>query len=345
MTSDTASLPHAAHAPAAPSAPSQAPDLLHVKGLTKYFPIKGGLFSREVDRVHAVDGVSFSIAAGETLGMVGESGCGKSTTGRCILRLIEPSSGEVRFNGQDVTAMNPQALREVRRDMQIIFQDPFASLNPRMTVEAIIGEALTIHKLTKSPAEYQARVVDLLETVGLNADHMRRFPHEFSGGQRQRIGIARALAVSPKLIVCDEPVSALDVSIQAQVINLLEDLQAKMGLTYLFIAHDLSVVEHISNRVAVMYLGRVVEIAPSRDLYTRPKHPYTEALLSAVPIPDPKAKKQRIVLTGDVPNPVNRPMGCHFHPRCPKATERCKVEEPVLKAVGTQHQAACHLND
>ena len=346
MTSDTASLPHAAHASDATSqAPDQAPELLQVKGLTKYFPIKGGLLSREVDRVHAVDGVSFNIAAGETLGMVGESGCGKSTTGRCILRLIEPSNGEVRFDGQDVTAMNPQALREVRRDMQIIFQDPFASLNPRMTVEAIIGEALTIHKLTKSPTEYQARVVDLLETVGLNADHMRRFPHEFSGGQRQRIGIARALAVSPKLIVCDEPVSALDVSIQAQVINLLEDLQAKMGLTYLFIAHDLSVVEHISNRVAVMYLGRVVEIAPSRNLYTRPKHPYTEALLSAVPIPDPKAKKQRIVLTGDVPNPVNRPSGCHFHPRCPKATERCKVEEPVLKAVGTQHQAACHLND
>jgi oligopeptide transport system ATP-binding protein len=349
MNSDTASLSHAAPEPDVPAAPNQAPDqspdLLQVKGLTKYFPLKGGLLSREVDRVHAVDGVSFSIAAGETLGMVGESGCGKSTTGRCILRLIEPSSGEVRFNGQDVTAMNPQALREVRRDMQIIFQDPFASLNPRMTVEAIIGEALTIHKLTRSPADYQARVVDLLETVGLNADHMRRFPHEFSGGQRQRIGIARALAVSPKLIVCDEPVSALDVSIQAQVINLLEDLQAKMGLTYLFIAHDLSVVEHISNRVAVMYLGRVVEIAPSRDLYTRPKHPYTEALLSAVPIPDPKAKKQRIVLTGDVPNPVNRPSGCHFHPRCPKATERCKVEEPVLKAVGTQHQAACHLND
>ena len=346
MTSDTASIPHAVPATAAPiQMPVQAPDLLQVKGLTKYFPIKGGLLSREVGRVHAVDGVSLSIAAGETLGMVGESGCGKSTTGRCILRLIEPSAGEVRFNGQDVTAMNPQALRQVRRDMQIIFQDPFASLNPRMTVEAIIGEALTIHKLTNSTREYQARVVDLLETVGLNADHMRRFPHEFSGGQRQRIGIARALAVSPKLIVCDEPVSALDVSIQAQVINLLEDLQAKMGLTYLFIAHDLSVVEHISNRVAVMYLGRVVEIAPSRELYTHPKHPYTEALLSAVPIPDPKAKKQRIVLTGDVPNPVNRPTGCHFHPRCPKATERCKVEEPVLKNVGTQHQAACHLND
>jgi oligopeptide transport system ATP-binding protein len=214
-----------------------------------------------------------------------------------------------------------------------------------MTVEAIIGEALTIHKLTPSPESYRARIVDLLETVGLNADHMKRFPHEFSGGQRQRIGIARALAVSPKLIVCDEPVSALDVSIQAQVINLLEDLQAKMGLTYLFIAHDLSVVEHISNRVAVMYLGRVVEIAPSRQLYTQPKHPYTEALLSAVPIPDPRAKKKRIVLTGDVPNPVNRPSGCHFHPRCPKAMDKCRTEEPVLKLVGDQHQAACHLND
>lgn len=325
--------------------PSTAAPLLEVKALTKYFPIKGGLLSREVDRVHAVDGVSFHINAGETLGMVGESGCGKSTTGRCILRLIEPSSGEVLFNGQNVTSMNSSALRETRRDMQIIFQDPFASLNPRMTVEAIIGEALTIHKLTNSPEAYRERIVSLLETVGLNADHMKRFPHEFSGGQRQRIGIARALAVSPKLIVCDEPVSALDVSIQAQVINLLEDLQAKMGLTYLFIAHDLSVVEHISQRVAVMYLGRVVEIASSRELYTQPKHPYTEALLSAVPIPDPRAKKKRIVLTGDVPNPVNRPTGCHFHPRCPKATERCKVEEPQLKTVGFMHQAACHLND
>lgn len=319
--------------------------LLEVKGLTKYFPIKGGIFGRQVDQVHAVDGVSFDIAPGETLGMVGESGCGKSTTGRCILRLIEPSSGEVNFNGQAVSAMGSDALREVRRDMQIIFQDPFASLNPRMSVEAIIGEALTIHKLTPTPESYRARIVELLETVGLNADHMKRFPHEFSGGQRQRIGIARALAVSPKLIVCDEPVSALDVSIQAQVINLLEDLQAKMGLTYLFIAHDLSVVEHISNRVAVMYLGRIVEIAPSRQLYTQPKHPYTEALLSAVPIPDPSAKKKRIVLTGDVPNPVNRPSGCHFHPRCPKATERCRIEEPVLKSVGDKHLAACHLND
>ena len=246
------------------SSSSQTQPLLEVNGLTKQFPIKGGIFGREVDRVHAVDGVTFHIEAGETLGMVGESGCGKSTTGRCILRLIEPTAGEVKFNGQNVTTMGSDALREVRRDMQIIFQDPFASLNPRMTVEAIIGEALTIHKLTQSPAEYRDRIVSLLETVGLNADHMKRFPHEFSGGQRQRIGIARALAVSPKLIVCDEPVSALDVSIQAQVINLLEDLQAKMGLTYLFIAHDLSVVEHISNRVAVMYLGRVDEIASSR---------------------------------------------------------------------------------
>ena len=325
--------------------PQTSAPLLEVKNLTKYFSIQGGIFSTEVDRLHAVDGVSFSIAAGETLGMVGESGCGKSTTGRCILRLIEPSSGDVMFEGQSVTQMDKHALREVRRDMQIIFQDPFASLNPRMTVQAIIGEALTIHKLTNNPNDYQARIVQLLETVGLNADHMRRFPHEFSGGQRQRIGIARALAVSPKLIVCDEPVSALDVSIQAQVINLLEDLQAKMGLTYLFIAHDLSVVEHISTRVAVMYLGRVVEIAPSRNLYTQPRHPYTEALLSAVPIPDPKAKKQRIVLTGDVPSPVNRPTGCHFHPRCPRAMERCKVEEPLLKNMADQHQAACHLND
>jgi oligopeptide transport system ATP-binding protein len=325
--------------------PQTSAPLLEVKNLTKYFSIQGGIFSTEVDRLHAVDGVSFSISAGETLGMVGESGCGKSTTGRCILRLIEPSSGDVMFEGQSVTQMDKHALREVRRDMQIIFQDPFASLNPRMTVQAIIGEALTIHKLTNNPNDYQARIVQLLETVGLNADHMRRFPHEFSGGQRQRIGIARALAVSPKLIVCDEPVSALDVSIQAQVINLLEDLQAKMGLTYLFIAHDLSVVEHISTRVAVMYLGRVVEIAPSRNLYTQPRHPYTEALLSAVPIPDPKAKKQRIVLTGDVPSPVNRPTGCHFHPRCPRAMERCKVEEPLLKNVADQHQAACHLND
>ena len=319
--------------------------LLRVKKLVKHFPVKGGLFARQVDKVHAVDGVSFDLAKGETLGVVGESGCGKSTTGRCILRLIEPTSGEVWFEGKNVTEMDREGLRATSRDMQIIFQDPYASLNPRMTVGAIIGEPLTIHKLTKSSAEYQDRIVELLETVGLNADHLRRYPHEFSGGQRQRIGIARALAVKPKLIVCDEPVSALDVSIQAQVINLLEDLQEKFDLTYLFIAHDLSVVEHISDRVAVMYLGRVVEIAPARELYTMPKHPYTEALLSAVPIPEPGLKRTRIRLVGDVPNPINPPTGCHFHPRCPKAFDRCKVESPVLKQAADGHWAACHLND
>ncbi len=319
--------------------------LLRVKNLVKHFPVKGGLLGRTVDKVHAVDSVSFDLAKGETLGVVGESGCGKSTTGRCILRLIEPTSGEVWFDGKNVTEMDREGLRATSRDMQIIFQDPYASLNPRMTVGAIIGEPLTIHKLTKSSAEYQDRIVELLETVGLNADHLRRYPHEFSGGQRQRIGIARALAVKPKLIVCDEPVSALDVSIQAQVINLLEDLQEKFDLTYLFIAHDLSVVEHISDRVAVMYLGRVVEIAPARELYTTPKHPYTEALLSAVPIPEPGLKRTRIRLVGDVPNPINPPAGCHFHPRCPKAFDRCKVESPALKQAADGHWAACHLND
>ena len=319
--------------------------LLKVKDLVKHFPVKGGLFKREIDRVHAVDGVSFELQKGETLGVVGESGCGKSTTGRCILRLIEPTSGEVWFEGKNVTALEREGLRAICRDMQIIFQDPYASLNPRMTVGAIIGEALVIHKLTKSAAEYQDRIVELLETVGLNADHLRRYPHEFSGGQRQRIGIARALAVSPKLIVCDEPVSALDVSIQAQVINLLEDLQQKFDLTYLFIAHDLSVVEHISDRVAVMYLGRIVEIAPARELYTMPRHPYTEALLSAVPIPEPGLKRTRIRLVGDVPNPINPPSGCHFHPRCPKVMERCKTESPLFRPVADGHWAACHLND
>ncbi|MBK9605047.1 MAG: dipeptide ABC transporter ATP-binding protein [Betaproteobacteria bacterium] len=319
--------------------------LLRVNELVKHFPVKGGLFGRTSGSVRAVDGVSFELAKGETLGLVGESGCGKSTTGRCILRLIEPTSGEVWFEGRNVVGLGREAMRALCRDMQIIFQDPYASLDPRMTVGAIVGEALVIHNLTKTETQYRERIVELLETVGLHADHLRRYPHEFSGGQRQRIGIARALAVSPKLIVCDEPVSALDVSIQAQVINLLEDLQQKFDLTYLFIAHDLSVVEHISDRVAVMYLGRIVEIAPARELYTTPRHPYTEALLSAVPIPEPGLKRTRIRLVGDVPNPINPPSGCHFHPRCPKVMERCKTESPAFRQVSGGHWAACHLND
>ena len=318
--------------------------LLRVKDLVKQFPIKGGLLSRTVDKVHAVDGVSFDLAAGETLGLVGESGCGKSTTGRCILRLIEPTSGEVWFEGKNVTTAGKEELRALARDMQIIFQDPYASLNPRMTVSAIVGEALTIHKLAKTEQDYDDRIVQLLETVGLSADHMRRYPHEFSGGQRQRIGIARALAVSPKLIICDEAVSALDVSIQAQVINLLEDLREQFQLTYVFIAHDLSVVEHISHRVAVMYLGRIVEIASAKALYTGPLHPYTEALLSAVPIPDPSVKRKRIPLQGDVPSPIHPPSGCHFHTRCPIAKKGlCDVEKPQLKQSSEGHWVSCHL--
>ncbi len=322
---------------------SETQPLLSVRNLRKYYGITGGLMGRKVHDVRAVDGVSLDIHPGETLGLVGESGCGKSTTGRCMMRLIEPSAGEIRFNGKDVTKTEGHELRALRRDMQIIFQDPFASLNPRHTVRDIIAEALVIHRLAATRAEREDRVIELLETVGLRPDLRTRFPHEFSGGQRQRIGIARALAVQPKLIVCDEPVSALDVSIQAQVINLLEDLQERFNLTYLFIAHDLSVVEHISDRIAVMYLGRVVEIAPAHDLYRTPQHPYTEALLSAVPIPDPKLKRKRIVLKGELPNPIRPPTGCHFHPRCPIAQPICTKEAPPLTQTNANHHVACHL--
>ncbi|MBV8167138.1 MAG: dipeptide ABC transporter ATP-binding protein [Alphaproteobacteria bacterium] len=321
-----------------------AEPLLRVDRLVKNFPVRHGIFAGPGDEVHAVDEVSFAIDAGETLGLVGESGCGKSTTGRCILRLIEPSAGEIRFAGKDETSLSGGALRAMSRDMQIIFQDPYASLDPRMTVGAIVGEALTIHGLATSGQAHRDRVAELLETVGLRPDHMRRYPHEFSGGQRQRIGIARALAVEPKLIVCDEPVSALDVSVQAQVINLLEDLQQRFSLTYIFIAHDLSVVEHISDRVAVMYLGRIIETASAQDLYANPLHPYTEALLSAVPIPDPKAKRDRIRLEGEVPNPLQPPAGCHFHPRCPiRKLPLCATERPELKRGADGHWVACHL--
>jgi len=315
-------------------------ELLQVRGLRKYFPIRGGVFSRVVANVKAVEDVSFDVKKGEVVGLVGESGSGKTTAGRAILRLIEPTAGEVFFEGVDVVKLPKARMREYRKEMQIIFQDPFASLNPRMSVGDIIGEALTIHNLARGKAK-EARVADLLERVGMNAGHMRRYPHEFSGGQRQRIGIARALAVSPKFIVADEPVSALDVSIQAQVVNLLQDLKDDLNLTMLFIAHDLGVVEYISDRVIVMYLGRIMEIAPAKELYKNPKHPYTEALLSAVPIPDPTIKRERVILQGDIPSPINPPSGCVFRTRCPIAIEDCKNVIPPLEEVGPGHLKAC----
>lgn len=317
--------------------------LLEVKNLVKHFPItKGIIRKRQVGLIKAVDNISFKINSGETLGLVGESGSGKSTTGRMIVRLLEPTSGAIYFNGQNILEMNLRSFRELRKDMQIIFQDPYASLNPRMKVGDIIAEPLVIHKLA-SGKEKEKRVNQLLDLVGLNASHAQGYPSEFSGGQRQRIGIARALAVDPKLIVCDEPVSALDVSIQAQVVNLLKDLQEELGLTYLFIAHDLSVVKHISNRVAVMYQGKIVELASKEELYKNPIHPYTKALLSAIPIPDPEARKQRIILTGEVPSSVNPPQGCVFQGRCTNGKEICQLKDPEWQDYGNQHYVACHF--
>jgi oligopeptide/dipeptide ABC transporter ATP-binding protein len=319
--------------------------LLEVRDLVKHYPVSAGLLGRRVGLVRAVDGVSFTIRRGETLGLVGESGCGKTTTGRCILQLERPTSGSIRFEGQELTTLSPEALRPVRRRMQVIFQDPYSSLNPRMTVGQIVGEPLGVHGLAPDASARAARVRQLLDQVGLLPQHGRRYPHELSGGQRQRVGIARALALEPSLIVCDEPVSALDVSIQAQIINLLEDLRRELGLTFLFIAHDLSVVRHISDRVAVMYLGKIVELADRQALYETPRHPYTRALLSAVPIPDPEveARREHIVLGGEVPSPLHPPPGCAFHPRCPIAIEECQRSEPELREIIPGHRAACHL--
>jgi len=319
--------------------------LLQVRDLVKHFPIGGGMFTKPVGVVRAIDGVSFSIRRGETLGLVGESGCGKTTTGRCILQLERPTGGSIIFEGIDMVTLDAAELRAVRRRMQVIFQDPYSSLNPRMTIGQILAEPLKVHGIRRDEGERELRVRELLTQVGLLPQHAKRYPHQLSGGQRQRVGIARALAMEPSLIVCDEPVSALDVSIQAQIINLLEELQARLGLTYLFIAHDLSVVRHISDRVAVMYLGKIVELADRKAIYEEPLHPYTRALLSAVPIPDPKieAKRERTVLRGEVPSPLNPPSGCVFHPRCPIAVDRCSAEVPPLREIRSGHWAACHL--
>jgi len=322
-----------------------AAPLLEVRNLVKHFRVAGGLFGGRSGLIRAVDGVSFELRRGETLGLVGESGCGKTTTGRCILQLERPTSGEVIFEGRDLTRLGEDELRAVRRKMQVIFQDPYSSLNPRMTVGQIIAEPLAVHGIVTERRSRAQRVRDLLSHVGLLPQHADRYPHQLSGGQRQRVGIARALAVEPALIICDEPVSALDVSIQAQIINLLEDLQAQFGLTYLFVAHDLSVVRHISDRVAVMYLGKIVEITDRKSLYDVPLHPYTKALLSAVPIPDPvlEAQRERVVLGGEVPSPLNPPPGCVFHPRCPIAVDRCRREVPELREIRAGHRAACIL--
>jgi oligopeptide/dipeptide ABC transporter ATP-binding protein len=317
--------------------------LVEIKSLKKYFPIRKGVMQREFARVHAVDDVTLEVLKGETIGLVGESGCGKSTLGRCVVRLLEPTDGDVIFDGRSIGKLRPRALRPLRREMQMVFQDPYASLNPRKRVGTIISDPMKIHGIGDR-RERKKRVEELLEVVGLSPEHYNRFPHEFSGGQRQRIGVARALALRPKLIVADEPVSALDVSIQAQMVNLLEELQDEFGLTYVFIAHDLGVVRHVSDRIAVMYLGKLVELSPAEELYTRPIMPYTEALLSAVPIPDPdlSEKRERIVLAGDVPSPIHPPSGCRFHPRCRYATDICSQVEPPLVDYGNGHLAACH---